>query len=530
MPRYEFKEGSSNKFWEIEIDGTEVTTKWGRIGSKGQSKTKDHGSDEKAQKEYDKLVKEKTKKGYLLVEESAGAQSAGGEGASDGFARYEFTEGTSNKFWEIRRDGNEVTTRWGRIGTDGQEKTKEYDDEEKAQKEYDKLVKSKTKKGYEPVQAAAAGPKKAVGSAQNPDLEAPLLENPNDKEAALVYADWLQGEGDPRGELITLQAEGKTKEADALIKKHKEHLLGDLVQWTEEGDYGKNLELTWNLGFIKGARVRKCDYDDDTDVDEVIGALMKHPSAKFIQELTIGMVDFEGENYYGSTIAKLAEAGPRPTMRKIYIGDFEFPDETEISWTGVSGVNALWQNYPNLEEVTLQAGEMEIGDIHLPKLKKLSVITGGLDEGSQKQLAKAKLPELEELTVWFGREDYGFSGGIDAIGGLLEGKNTPKLKHLGLMNAEFTDDIVRALPGSGILKQLESLDLSMGTLRGAGLQAMLDNKDAFKHLRKLDLSANFLSDEECAQAKELAQEVMAGRQKEPWDWDEEPIYYASVGE
>ena len=530
MPRYEFTEGSSNKFWEIEIDGTEVTTKWGRIGSDGQSKTKDHGSDEKAQKEYDKLVREKTKKGYELVDDGAADDDAGAPGG-DGFARYEFTEGTSNKFWEIRRDGSEVTTRWGRIGTDGQEKTKEYDDDEKAQKEYDKLVKAKTKKGYVAVEASAGdGPKQAVGAAENPDLEKPLYENPSNKEAALVYADWLQGEGDPRGELISLHAEGKTKEADALIKKHKDHLLGDLVQWTEEGDYGRNLTLKWELGFIKSARVAKCDYDDDANPEEILEALMKHPSAKFIQELTLGMVDFEGENYYGSAIAKLAEAGPRPTMRKIFIGDFEFPDETEISWTGVSGVNALWENYPNLEEVTLQAGEMEIGDLNLPKLKKLSIVTGGLDEGSQKQLVKAKLPALEELEVWFGREDYGFSGGIDAIQPLFEGKNTPKLKHLGLMNAEFTNDIVRALPGTALLKQIESLDLSMGTLRGEGFQSMLENKDAFAHLRKLDLSSNFLSDEEATQAKGLAKEVMAGSQKEPWDWDEEPIYYASVGE
>lgn len=61
---------------------------------------------------------------------------------------FEFVDGTSNKFWEIWIDGCDVTTQWGKIGTDGQTKTKTFDSEEKAKKEYDKLLKEKTGKGY----------------------------------------------------------------------------------------------------------------------------------------------------------------------------------------------------------------------------------------------------------------------------------------------------------------------------------------------------------------------------------------------
>ncbi|MEM7557793.1 MAG: DUF5724 domain-containing protein [Planctomycetota bacterium] len=62
---------------------------------------------------------------------------------------FEFDDGKSKKFWAIEIDGSNVTTNWGRIGTNGQSKTKSYDDEASAQAEYDKLVASKTKKGYE---------------------------------------------------------------------------------------------------------------------------------------------------------------------------------------------------------------------------------------------------------------------------------------------------------------------------------------------------------------------------------------------
>src|SRR5688500_13392711 len=67
MPRYEFKEGSSSKFWEIEVGGKALTTKWGRIGTAGQTLTKSFKDEAAARKAHDKLVAEKTKKGYALA-------------------------------------------------------------------------------------------------------------------------------------------------------------------------------------------------------------------------------------------------------------------------------------------------------------------------------------------------------------------------------------------------------------------------------------------------------------------------------
>ncbi len=68
MPRYEFSEGTSNKFWHIERAGTSFTTTFGKIGTAGQSSTKSFDSDAKATAEYNKLIAEKTKKGYQLVD------------------------------------------------------------------------------------------------------------------------------------------------------------------------------------------------------------------------------------------------------------------------------------------------------------------------------------------------------------------------------------------------------------------------------------------------------------------------------
>jgi predicted DNA-binding WGR domain protein len=65
MKRYfEFVEGSSSKFWEIAQNGTDVTVRFGRIGTNGQSQTKTLADAAAATKHVEKLVKEKTAKGY----------------------------------------------------------------------------------------------------------------------------------------------------------------------------------------------------------------------------------------------------------------------------------------------------------------------------------------------------------------------------------------------------------------------------------------------------------------------------------
>jgi predicted DNA-binding WGR domain protein len=40
--------------------------------------------------------------------------------------RFEFREGTSNKFWEIERQGDSQIVRFGRMGTDGQTKKRSF--------------------------------------------------------------------------------------------------------------------------------------------------------------------------------------------------------------------------------------------------------------------------------------------------------------------------------------------------------------------------------------------------------------------
>ncbi|HSS00651.1 MAG TPA: WGR domain-containing protein [Kofleriaceae bacterium] len=60
----EFEEGTSSKFWRARVEGKTLYVNYGKIGANGQTQVKDLGDPAAAKAEYDKLVREKRKKGY----------------------------------------------------------------------------------------------------------------------------------------------------------------------------------------------------------------------------------------------------------------------------------------------------------------------------------------------------------------------------------------------------------------------------------------------------------------------------------
>jgi DNA ligase-1 len=61
---------------------------------------------------------------------------------------FELVSATSSKFWEVSTAGNTMTTRWGRIGSSGQSKTKTFADERTAAGAAARLIEEKTGEGY----------------------------------------------------------------------------------------------------------------------------------------------------------------------------------------------------------------------------------------------------------------------------------------------------------------------------------------------------------------------------------------------
>jgi uncharacterized protein (TIGR02996 family) len=536
MPRYEFAEGSSNKFWEIALKGKAFTTTWGRMGTAGQSATKTFGSEAAAKKEYEKLIAEKTAKGYRQPGKDGKAN--GKNGAAGRY--FEFSEGGSSKFWEITLDGKSFVTRYGRIGTDGQKTPKKFASPEKAREEAKKLIAEKVGKGYVEQRGGDDGVRApVVAAARNPELEQAILADPDDESAYLVYADWLQGQGDPRGELITLSAQAaKAKDrklkaaADKLFAEHEDYFLGPLAEYRKTFD-GKDMPtMTWRWGFIQSLRVAFDHYSNEElqiDLDEVLATFLAHPSCRFLTEVVMGLNRQDPDQEYQGLLDALARRPP-PALRSLFVGDYEFSDDTEISWTNLGDFGKLWPKVPGLRKLILQGGSFKLGTIALPELRHAEFRTGGLSGKSVASIVKASWPKLEHLDVWFGMEEYGAEGDLDDIKALLDGKGLPALRHLGLKNCSFADDVARVIGKSKILPQLETLDLSMGNMSDAGADALVSSKDAFAKLKGLDVSTNCISNAGVRRLKGLCRGLEAGDQREADEYDGEVHRYVAVGE
>jgi len=114
-----------------------------------------------------------------------------------------------------------------------------------------------------------------------------LYKRPDDPAPYLVYADLLQTRGDPRGELIALQAAGH--DATAFLAAHPELVPPPAPQWPYPTDDRIRADsIEWFCGFVKsvsGSRFRIADVE----------ALITHPSMRLLRGLSIsGTSDVNG--------------------------------------------------------------------------------------------------------------------------------------------------------------------------------------------------------------------------------------------
>jgi predicted DNA-binding WGR domain protein len=96
--------------------------------------------------------------------------------------RWEFVGGKSEKFWEVGLDGTAVTSRYGRIGTNGQTTVKEFDSATKAESYLQRVIAEKEKKGYSEV---AESPQSAI-----PETVQKAPEAPKDEETFELPGSW----------------------------------------------------------------------------------------------------------------------------------------------------------------------------------------------------------------------------------------------------------------------------------------------------------------------------------------------------
>lgn len=183
-----------------------------------------------------------------------------------------------------------------------------------------------------------------------------------------------------------------------------------------------------------------------------------------------------------------------PALRGIFLGDI-ISEENEVSWIQQSDVSPLFTAYPQLEHFAVRGSNgLTLGRLTHANLKSLVVQSGGLPRSVLADIARSDLPALEHLELWLGTDNYGWDGTAADLAPLINGQRFPKLRQLGICNADIQDDVVAQVVGAPIVARLDTLDFSLGALSDKGAAALLAHPE-LKRLRKLDLHYHFLSEE-----------------------------------
>ena len=268
------------------------------------------------------------------------------------------------------------------------------------------------------------------------------------------------------------------------------------------------------------------DYDESNWAGK-FGQFVDDPQALHAKGVVVGA--WMGEEFDASSanvIAQLVHSTAKlPNLQAIFLGDITY-EENEISWIIQSDVSPLLAAYPALTHLGVRGGDsLQFSRIAHPNLATLVIETGGLNHQVVDDLLASNLPNLTHLELYIGTADYGRTVEVANFAPLFSQTLFSNLRYLGLRDAENADAIATAVANAPLLDQIDTLDLSLGTLTDVGGKALLES-DRVSKLQKLDLHYHYLSDEMMAQFAKRPLAVDVSDQQE----DDDGWRYVAVGE
>jgi uncharacterized protein (TIGR02996 family) len=286
------------------------------------------------------------------------------------------------------------------------------------------------------------------------ELDEAILKNPDDVDAYLVLADWLQQRGDPHGELVALQVARQRNPHDedlwarerALIEEQSPALLGSL--------FGReDVRYRLRYGFLERVEIGTGE-ETDGDPIELFRRLVELPAARFLRELHVALHDALDSSAIGELLETMAGALP-PTLRVLALDGDDYRTE-------LGDVTVLYGDLARLEELRVQAHGAHLGTIALPALRSAEILL----------FVTAENLESLRTAEW------------------------PRLEHLCIDCEHFADDLVLELPRWKLLRQLRSLEL--GCLRDDGARRLIETSAAYQHLERFVIHHHRISNEELA--------------------------------
>jgi uncharacterized protein (TIGR02996 family) len=167
-----------------------------------------------------------------------------------------------------------------------------------------------------------------------------VLADLDDDAPRLVYTDWLQEQGDPRGELAVVHEQlyaswesQKDKRLRALEKailaRHGDALLGPAL--AKLYDVGLNWTI-WRLGFLDAVSITFAKKKKTSPYD-VLTAVLESPSSVFLRRLELAHVPAA---QHAEVVKTLLAAKARPPLQDLGLAD-TLPDEVHDAFPRLAG-------------------------------------------------------------------------------------------------------------------------------------------------------------------------------------------------
>jgi uncharacterized protein (TIGR02996 family) len=307
-----------------------------------------------------------------------------------------------------------------------------------------------------------------------PALLRAVIDHPDDDARRLVYADWLQQQGDPQGELIAVHsqlAHATANERAELEARAKALLDAHAETWTAElGDGVSHVTFRRGLAYAARVPVRTgiLEVLDRAPIRDLGFSADPHDDDDDDDDDNDGDDDDRRADSSRLAIARELAADPRLARVELLA--------TGVRW-GEDGLAAL------------------LASPHLDKLRGLQLADPDCQVHAGHALAAARLPQLEFLALcgdWQG--ELGDAGVV-----ALASAQLPALRDLALLNVSCTEASARALAGSMTLTQLHGLDFGWGSynpnrIGPLGAAAIAESAN-FGQLRRLILDFNGIGDD-----------------------------------
>ena len=273
------------------------------------------------------------------------------------------------------------------------------------------------------------------------------------------------------------------------------------------------------------------EYEGGKNAETMVKDILADPEFTGLDELIIGSWGSAYEDDCQPIIDDIARnADQFSHITKLFVGDMDY-EECEVSWIMQGNYSKLWKAMPQLKELTIKGSmDLTLGEIEHENLESLTIICGGLGTDVIKEIEKAKLPGLKKLLLYIGVEDYGFDGDAGTIKELLENSDFPNLSYLGIVDSEIQDELAQVVLECKYIHQIETLDLSCGTLTDKGGSLLLEKLPELSNIKKLDVHHHYLSDEMMEKIGNLSLEADVSEQEKAEKWNGKIWYNAMLTE